>query len=385
MKNFFCKKKNIATLAILCLIIFSWAGTLDRYSDEYTSDAIVKAGSVYAVTRGINAVVSMLQSTTIDVGIGVGGAITVGEILDPVNDLIERFSQVMTVVLSSLVLQKILLVIAANKIFSILLTLLGLCSVPMILKKKTGSFSIILKLFILLVVVRFSLSFAVLSNSVVDHMFLSTHIEESSSKLNEFQASVRSIQSETAFSEAELAKKQKSIRDDIIRLENLRTKEIPTLLKALNLINRKLSQANSELTKKNMSWRGKLKPFTDNPNINQAQATVLRFKKEKNAMENQIKEKKLLVQELIENINLKEAELTGDAEGIVAKLKSIKRNLSPNVIEAKVSAAVNDILRLLILFILTTILIPLMFFYLFISLVKGVWRMQWEQVVDYNK
>ena len=115
MKSTYFGKRNITIATILLLIILSWIGALDKYSDNYTRKSIYEAGSTYAVARGINAIVSVLQSSTVTTGVGVEGSMTIGEVLDPMNDLIERFSKVMTVVLSSLVLQKILLVIEIVK------------------------------------------------------------------------------------------------------------------------------------------------------------------------------------------------------------------------------------------------------------------------------
>lgn len=387
MKSYICKKKILATLVVLFLIMFSWIGDLDKYSDEYTSNAIVEAGSAYAVARGINAVVSILQTSTINVGMGVEGSITIGEVLDPLNDLIERFSQVMTVALSSLVLQKLLLIITANKLFSSLLTLLGALSILMIWKSKIGFNPIILKLFILLVVVRFSLGFAVLANSAVDHMFLSKQIEESSAKLNDFQTSVRNLQRETELSKTDISKIRKSMDIDNTRLEKLNTQEIPILKKSLNELSKKLIEANSNLDKlkDKLDWWIRLNPLNVSPEINQAKETVYRLENEKDAIENKIEEKELLVEELRESLHVKEAHLNGDEEGFVDQLMGIKHNLSPSIIEAKLSVVINDIFKLLVLFILATILIPLLFFYLFIGLAKEAWKTDWEQVAKCNK
>jgi len=256
-------------VAIGLLVILSWAGSLDKYSDNYTSSAIVQAGSAYAVARGINATVSMLQTSTISAGVGISGSITIGEILDPLNDLIERFSEVMTIALGSLALQKILLAIAANKLFSGLLTLFGLLSIIVVWVGKTGTFPLLLKLFILLVVVRFALGIVVLSNGTVSHIFLSGHIEESSARLGE-------------------------LKEDINNLQR-------------------------------------------------------------------------------------------DTEGVLSKLKNLKQTLTASAIEARVSSFVQNIIDLLILFILKAILIPLMFFYIFMRFAKAAWRMDWEQLIACEK
>ena len=81
-------------------------GTLHFDPVRETNGAIV-----LAVARTLNGVISVAQGTEVALEPGgVGVNLTVGQILDPVNDLIERFSAVMLVASSSLGLQNILLV-----------------------------------------------------------------------------------------------------------------------------------------------------------------------------------------------------------------------------------------------------------------------------------
>jgi hypothetical protein len=52
--------------------------------------------SVYAVLRGLNAVISMAQGTELAIKpMGVGVTLTPGELLDPLNDMIEQVSSVL--------------------------------------------------------------------------------------------------------------------------------------------------------------------------------------------------------------------------------------------------------------------------------------------------
>jgi hypothetical protein len=65
---------------------------------------------VFAVARTLNGVISAAQGTEVALEPGgVGVVLSVGEILDPINDLIERFSAVMLIAASSLGLQALLL------------------------------------------------------------------------------------------------------------------------------------------------------------------------------------------------------------------------------------------------------------------------------------
>ena len=69
------EKKNQLILVVILLVTFSWVPTLDNYSDDYTDASILQAGAAYATARGINALISTLQTSTIQVGLGVEGSI----------------------------------------------------------------------------------------------------------------------------------------------------------------------------------------------------------------------------------------------------------------------------------------------------------------------
>jgi len=66
--------------------------------------------TVYALARGLNAVISVAQGTEMSIEpMGVGLTLTPGEILDPLNDLIEQVSTVLLIASASLGVQNILL------------------------------------------------------------------------------------------------------------------------------------------------------------------------------------------------------------------------------------------------------------------------------------
>jgi len=391
LKGYRPERKNWFMITIVLLVILSWAGSLDKYSDKYTNSAIVQAGSAYAVARGINATVSMLQTSTVfgDVGLGidVGGSIAIGEILDPLNDLIERFSEVMTVALGSLVMQKILLAIAANKLFSGLLTLLGLLSVLVVWTGKTRAFSLLLKLFILLVVIRFSLGIVVLSNGAVSHLFLSGRIEESSARLGDFKGDINNLQREKEISKSERDNLKKNIKQDKLALKNINETAMPKLVRKLKAKEAQLDSAESamESAKADAGFVAKWNPWTKNKKIHAAQSGIDKLTTKKEGVEKEVKRLQGKAESLKSAIISNRKTLEGDSEDVISRYNRLKQNLSVSAVEAKVSSFVQSIIDLLILFILKAILIPLLFFYLFMRLAKFVWKMDWEQLIYCNK
>ena len=98
------------TLVAVVAAAIAWSGIADTASDGYADEAFKRALVTFAVARTLNGVISVAQGTEVAVEPGgVGVNFTVGQILDPINDLVEQFSSVMLVAASSLGLQKILL------------------------------------------------------------------------------------------------------------------------------------------------------------------------------------------------------------------------------------------------------------------------------------
>lgn len=85
-------------------------GVVDRTGQSYADEALRRALVTFAVARTLNGLISVAQGTEVAVEPGgVGLNFTPGQALDPINDLVERFSVVMLVATSSVALQIFLL------------------------------------------------------------------------------------------------------------------------------------------------------------------------------------------------------------------------------------------------------------------------------------
>ena len=105
--------KGAIVILFLCSILtLNHLHLLDLSARDYANSNFEKAISALIVTRTINAVVSVLQGTQVSAGIGVEASLAVGEFLDPINDLIERFSFIVLVAAVVAGGQKVLLEIS---------------------------------------------------------------------------------------------------------------------------------------------------------------------------------------------------------------------------------------------------------------------------------
>jgi hypothetical protein len=98
-----------AALVAVALLIGAAGGWLDRglndalrpLSPEETRAALhrvqVRAGAAYLAARGLGRVVAVASSATVNAGVGVGGSLDIGRVLDPIDKLLETFADVMMI------------------------------------------------------------------------------------------------------------------------------------------------------------------------------------------------------------------------------------------------------------------------------------------------
>jgi len=107
------RKLRLSLLVFLVSVLFYAASTYkipvaDHLVDNYFSVSIQAATLAYATTRGVNAVVSVIKESELNLApAGVGITIAAGQILDPINDLAERLSSLLVAAIASLGIQKI--------------------------------------------------------------------------------------------------------------------------------------------------------------------------------------------------------------------------------------------------------------------------------------
>lgn len=182
--------KTLISVVIVILVGLSSTRALDDYVDDYTGKAITNAAVSYATARGINALVSVLQSSEIEAGVIVSGSMTIGEVLDPLNDMIERFSSVMTWVLASLAAQKILLLLASHQLFLYLVAVLGISALLLLYHGRSRAQGLVFRCFLVVIFLRFALGLAVALNSGVDTLFLDQQLHSNDRDIANFQSSI---------------------------------------------------------------------------------------------------------------------------------------------------------------------------------------------------
>jgi hypothetical protein len=182
--------RSLAGIVIAILLFFSSAlrlPVLDTTTDAFFREAITKAGVAYATCRAINASVSIVKDSNLQLEpAGVGLSLAIGQALDPIDDMTERLSDVLVTAITSLGVQKLAYEISvsiAPPILSIFLFVLSILS--WFENDRLKSFQITIMRFALLIVIaRFCLPISSAANEFVDKNFFADQISDASKELS---------------------------------------------------------------------------------------------------------------------------------------------------------------------------------------------------------
>jgi hypothetical protein len=119
-------RRGLATATLLAVLALALAPPVFDTGADRIDAMFGRALATFAVARGLNGVISVIQGTELALQpAGVGVTLTVGEVLDPLNDLVERFGWVMLAATAALGAQSVLLEAAADGVLAVALLVLG--------------------------------------------------------------------------------------------------------------------------------------------------------------------------------------------------------------------------------------------------------------------
>ncbi len=193
-------KSSIYTIvAVVFAFLLAVVPVTDEVGENYIDASFKRALVSFAVARGLNGVISVAQGTEVAVQpAGVGINFSPGEILDPVNDLIERFSWVMLLATSSLGVQKVLLSMSAwHGLLLALLLMTVLVVVSHVFLKSERLRAAFARVFLFLLILRFMMPAIAIGNNWVYETFLQSDYLEATAELQTAQQEIGSINRST--------------------------------------------------------------------------------------------------------------------------------------------------------------------------------------------
>jgi len=186
------------TAGLLTLVAASWSGFLDNNAQTTTEASFKRALATFALARGLNGVISVAQGTEIAIQpLGVGLTITAGEILDPLNDLVERFSWLALVACASLGTQMLMTELLSNVWISSLLSVTVLAYLFVLWwPKGFAGREILLKICLLLVFTRFVFTVVTLASGWINSAVLIDRQEASMERIAQTTENIELLQVE---------------------------------------------------------------------------------------------------------------------------------------------------------------------------------------------
>lgn len=197
----------LAAVAV-ALVALSFHGTLDDFAHEKVTDTTTQSIGIYAAARLTNAAVSVLQTS--EVKVPLLASIQVGELLDPVNDAVERLSSALAWAIGSLFLQRIVLESASSPVFKWIFLALGLAAISALLlfewKRSRSVFlrtfaipevmlnecrNLMIRVFVIAVIFRFIVPVFIALSFLLSQMILESEIDGNAETLSSFSARIQ--------------------------------------------------------------------------------------------------------------------------------------------------------------------------------------------------
>lgn len=161
------------------MLVLAWLGPLDKMSREYVDTGLQRAMVTFAAARTANGVISVLQSTTLS---GVVVSASPGQALEPLNDVVEDFANLMLAACVSLGAQRLLISIGALHAVSIVLTIALLAWLVMSLRAGTPP-AWLNRALLLLLFVRFAVPIAALGSETAFRLAMSGPYDQAQSQV----------------------------------------------------------------------------------------------------------------------------------------------------------------------------------------------------------
>ena len=189
--------KVLLSVVLLLFLLLSLSFSIDESVMKLQEEAMDRAMIAFGLAKALNAVISLIQGTELSfTPVGVGLVFSVGEVLDPFNDMVERFSWVMLGASVSLGVAKLLLVLSAKIFLQIVLGLSVLISLSLLwFNKFHNSYTLVyaLKFFVLLVLLRFGALVFVYSSALLYTSTLENEYKQASKIVEKTQSQLQEL------------------------------------------------------------------------------------------------------------------------------------------------------------------------------------------------
>lgn len=186
-------KKIVVLILLLLLAVAAWIPKFDAPAMEQVDAGMKRAIVTFAAARALNAAISLAQGTEVHLSLGAGVTLSIGEVLDPVNDLVEMFSNFMLMASVAFGIQKALLVMGQYEYVKWLLTGALLAWGFAYFYRQSVPPRWLNNLLVLMLMVRFAIPIITVGSDAIFHEFLQADYQQSQAVLGSTTDTVRQI------------------------------------------------------------------------------------------------------------------------------------------------------------------------------------------------
>ena len=166
-------------VAVLIMVVGSWLAPLDAAANKQVDAGLKRALISFTTARVLNAIISVAQGTEVAVQpAGVGVIFTPGQLLDPINDLVEQFSNLMLAASVAFGIQKLLISIGAYWPISLTLSITALAWAVFYLRQKPFP-AVLSRILVVLLMIRFAVPVVTIGTEILFQKFMANDYRSS--------------------------------------------------------------------------------------------------------------------------------------------------------------------------------------------------------------
>lgn len=195
--------RPLTAAALVAILLATWVLRLDDAALAQVDAGWKRALATFAAARVLNAVISVAQGTELAVQpAGVGVTLAPGQVLDPINQLIEQFSTLMLLASAAFGAQRVLIGIGAWWPVSLLLS--AVCISWAVWRwRGAAPPRWLVQALVVLLIVRFMVPLVALGSEAAFHLFLKSEYEAGQQTLEQSSAQIEVMNAPVATPGAE--------------------------------------------------------------------------------------------------------------------------------------------------------------------------------------
>ena len=372
---------------LLISLVIWFSHTLSiQHTEDVVDKALKQALTVFALDRGLDAAISVLSSTTVGVGVNVN----MGALLDPIDSIIEDFATVLQWAIGALVLQKLLLSITFNPVFMYLMYASGFLVWIAFLIKRYSFALLSSKIFLSLTLVKLSIVMIVIATHYIDDGFIGDQIEDNHAVAKDSESFLQSEHkpnpdgvSNEQKQQWQLNLKAKGARADLYQIfeQELEKQLLESELMIVNQSIKERNDASSVMNRFTSFWRS-----------DAIDHELAKLKGEIDAVDSILHDHKRSLTKIQEDIQRISNEIDGKPNGFLDSVskqatatvnkvtQAISKVPSYDELKDRLEVTVDALVKLMALFLIKSIIMPILFLYLLFVTNKLIWRISLPSV-----